>query len=125
MIAPSYNGPMRLLALSPVPAEGAGCRFRVLQYVPALERAGFSVTVAPFFDAPFFEIVYQPGHYAEKFRALVRQSVERLRLVTTRDRYDAFFVYREAYRSARRCSRPCCPGRMAARSSTTSTMRSF
>ena len=95
--ATRQTGLMRLLALSPVPAEGAGCRFRVLQYVPALERAGFSVTVAPFFDAPFFEMVYQPGHYAQKFRALVRQSVERLRLVTTRNRYDAFFVYREAY----------------------------
>jgi len=94
--ATRQTGLMRLLALSPVPAEGAGCRFRVLQYVPALERAGFSVTVAPFFDAPFFEMVYQPGHYAQKFRALVRQSVERLRLVTTRNRYDAFFVYREA-----------------------------
>jgi glycosyltransferase involved in cell wall biosynthesis len=90
-------GPTRLLALSPIPAEGAGCRFRVLQYVPALERAGFSVTVAPFFDAPFFDMVYQPGHYAQKFRALVRQSVERLRLMAARDRYDAFFVYREAY----------------------------
>lgn len=91
------TGPLRLLALSPVPAEGAGCRFRVLQYVPALERAGFAVTVAPFFDAAFFDLVYRPRHYAQKFRAFVRQSIERLRLLTTRDHYDAFFVYREAY----------------------------
>jgi glycosyltransferase involved in cell wall biosynthesis len=91
------TAPMRLLALSPVPAEGAGCRFRVLQYVPALERAGFSVTVAPFFDAAFFDLVYRPRHYAQKLRAFIRQSAERLRLLTTRDRYDAFFVYREAY----------------------------
>ena len=71
-------GPVQLLALSPVPAEGAGCRFRVLQYVPALERAGFSVTVAPFFDAAFFDIVYRPGHLAQKLSALMRQSLERL-----------------------------------------------
>ena len=89
--------PLKLLALSPVPAEGAGCRFRVMQYVPALERAGFSVTIAPFFDAAFFDLVYRPGRYAEKFGAFVRQSLARLRLLMSRDSYDAFLVYREAY----------------------------
>jgi len=88
---------VRLLALSPVPAEGAGCRFRVMQYIPALEQAGFSVTVAPFFDAAFFDLVYRPGHHARKLAAFVRQSVERLKLLMSRERYDAFFVYREAY----------------------------
>jgi glycosyltransferase involved in cell wall biosynthesis len=89
--------PLKLLALSPVPAEGAGCRFRVMQYVPALERAGFSVTIAPFFDAAFFDLVYRPGRYVEKFGAFVRQSLARLRLLMSRDSYDAFLVYREAY----------------------------
>ncbi len=88
---------LRLLALSPVPAEGAGCRFRVMQYVPALERAGFSVTVAPFFDAAFFDLVYRPGRYVEKFAAFVRQSIARVKLLLSCGRYDAFFVYREAY----------------------------
>jgi len=87
----------RLLALSPIPIEGAGCRFRIMQYIPALERAGFSVTVAPFFDAAFFDIIYRRGHYLEKLAAFVRQSVARLRLLLSRNRYDAFFIYREAY----------------------------
>jgi len=68
-----------------------------MQYVPALEQAGFSVTVAPFFDAEFFAMVYKPGHYAGKLAAFVRQSIERLKLIMSRERYDAFFVYREAY----------------------------
>ena len=68
-----------------------------MQYVPALEQAGFAVTVAQFFDTAFFRLVYRPGHYAAKMRALIRQSVERLRLLTARNNYDAFFVYREAY----------------------------
>jgi glycosyltransferase involved in cell wall biosynthesis len=93
----SQDRPLRLLALSPVPAEGAGCRFRVMQYVPALEQAGFSVTIAPFFDAAFFDLVYRPGRYVEKCGAFVRQTVERLKLLMTRGRYDAFFIYREAY----------------------------
>jgi len=89
--------PKKLLALSPMPIEGAGCRFRVAQYIPALEQAGFSVTVAPFFDAAFFSLVYRRGHYLKKFAAFVRQSVARLKLVMTRGRYDAYFIYREAY----------------------------
>ena len=89
--------PVRLLALSPVPPEGAGCRFRVMQYIPALEQAGFAVTVAPFFDAAFFDLVYRPGRYAEKFTAFLRQTVERLKVVLSREHFDAFFVYREAY----------------------------
>src|SRR5204862_5144263 len=70
---------------------------RVMQYVPALEQAGFSVTIAPFFDAAFFDLVYQPGRYLAKFGAFARQSMARLRLLRARERYDAFFVYREAY----------------------------
>jgi glycosyltransferase involved in cell wall biosynthesis len=96
-VSKSPGKTLRLLALSPVPAEGAGCRFRVMQYVPALEQAGFSVTVAPFFDAAFFDLVYRPGHYVEKLGAFLRQSLARLELLMSRDRYDAFFVYREAY----------------------------
>ncbi len=89
--------PLRLLALSPIPVEGAGCRFRIVQYIPALERAGFSVTVEPFFDAAFFNLVYRPGHFAQKLAAFIRQSVARLRLLMSLGRYDAFFIYREAY----------------------------
>ncbi len=88
---------MRLLALSPMPVEGAGCRFRLMQYIPALERAGFSVTVAPFFDRKFFDLVYRRGHYLGKFLAFLRQSLRRLTLLLSRGRYDAFFIYREAY----------------------------
>jgi glycosyltransferase involved in cell wall biosynthesis len=91
------TAPLRLLALSPIPVEGAGCRFRIVQYIPALERAGFSVTVEPFFDAAFFNLVYRPGHFAGKLALFLRQSVARLRMLMSRGRYDAFFVYREAY----------------------------
>ena len=41
--------------------EGAGCRFRITQYVPYLAAQGLDVTVAPFFDREFFRLVYQPA----------------------------------------------------------------
>lgn len=68
-----------------------------MQYIPALEHAGVAVTVAPFFDAAFFDLVYRPGHHAQKLAAFVRQSVRRFQLLLSRERFDAFFVYREAY----------------------------
>jgi glycosyltransferase involved in cell wall biosynthesis len=87
----------RILALSPIPEEGAGCRFRVTQFRPWLERAGFSLDVHPLFDAAFFKLVYQPGHYAGKATALLRRTLDRLRVMRRRDAYDLVLLYREAY----------------------------
>lgn len=87
----------RVLALSPVPEEGAGCRFRISQYIPALAAAGFDVTVSPFFTPEFFRLVYRPGHYAQKTALFLRRSVDRLSLVLGDADYDLLFVYREAF----------------------------
>jgi len=68
-----------------------------MQYVPALEAAGFSVTLAPFFDTAFFRLVYRRGHYLQKVAGFVRRSFARLEVLRSRNEYDAFFIYREAY----------------------------
>lgn len=68
-----------------------------MQYVPALEAAGFSVTIAPFFDTAFFRLVYRRGHYLRKLAGFLRRSLARLQLLWSRNDYDAFFIYREAY----------------------------
>ena len=86
-----------MLAFSPVPEEGAGCRFRISQYRPALAASGFDVTIAPFFDAEFFRVVYQPGRYASKVAGFVRRTLDRLLTLVTSGRYDLFFIYREAF----------------------------
>jgi glycosyltransferase involved in cell wall biosynthesis len=87
---------MQVLALSPIPEEGAGCRFRIAQYVPYLRDAGFDVTISPFYTREYFELVYQRGRYATKavkFMALAaRRYVELLGV----RRYDLVFLYREA-----------------------------
>ena len=61
------SAPIKVLALTPIPEEGAGCRFRVSQYVPYLRNAGFDVTISPFYTPEFFRLVYQRGHYARKY----------------------------------------------------------
>ena len=88
--------PIKVLALSPIPEEGAGCRFRVSQYIPFLRDAGFDVTVSPFYSRDYFSFVYRPGNYLRKasgFAALTRRRVAEL--FSMRD-YDLVWLYREA-----------------------------
>lgn len=87
---------LRVLALSPIPEEGAGARFRVYQYIPSLEANGFQVTVSPFFTPRFFRVVYEPGAYVRKTSLFALRTLARLRLLLRRRDFDLFFVYREA-----------------------------
>jgi glycosyltransferase involved in cell wall biosynthesis len=87
---------VRVLALSPVPYEGAGCRYRIAQYIPHLATQGIDLTIAPFFDRDFFALVYRPGHTARKALLFLRQAAARLRTVAQRGRYDLMLIYREA-----------------------------
>jgi glycosyltransferase involved in cell wall biosynthesis len=89
--------PRRVLALSPVPIEGAGFRFRIGQYIPALEQQGFEVTASPFLTSDFFDIVYAPGHPVTKLALFVRQAAQRFREVLAARHYDLFLLYREAF----------------------------
>ena len=57
---------IRVLALSPIPEEGAGCRFRIEQFIPYLKSVGIDVTLRSLFTADFFRLVYKRGHYLRK-----------------------------------------------------------
>ena len=85
-----------MLALTPVPEEGAGCRFRISQYIAPLAEEGFDVTVSPFYTPDFFRMVYRPGHHARKAVWFLRRTLNRLRSVVATDAYDLLFLYREA-----------------------------
>jgi glycosyltransferase involved in cell wall biosynthesis len=87
---------VRALALSPVPYEGAGARYRIAQYIPHLAAQGIDLAIAPFFDREFFELVYQPGRTARKALLFIRQAIGRLRTVLQHGRYDLVVIYREA-----------------------------
>ena len=62
----SSDRPIRVLALSPIPEEGAGCRFRIAQFIPYLKSIGIDVTLDSLFTPEFFRLVYKPGHYVRK-----------------------------------------------------------
>lgn len=90
------NRPVRVLALSPIPEEGAGCRFRVAQYVPYLRTAGFDVTISSFYTPEFFRIVYQPGRHVLKAATSLQLAARRVTELFTVGRYDLVLLYREA-----------------------------
>ena len=87
--------PVRILALSPVPEEGASARFRVYQYIPALEANGFQITVSPFYTPEFFHILYQKGDYGRKALIFTMLALKRWKVLSERRDYDLFFIHRE------------------------------
>jgi glycosyltransferase involved in cell wall biosynthesis len=87
---------IRVLALSPIPEEGAGCRFRVAQYIPYLREAGFDVTISSFYTPQFFRLVYRRGHHVRKAASFMRFAARRIGELLHLRRYDLALLYREA-----------------------------
>jgi glycosyltransferase involved in cell wall biosynthesis len=88
---------IRLLVLSPIPEEGAGCRFRIAQYIPYLEANGFDVTLRALFTPEFFRLVYRPGHYLRKAATFSFLSMRRLDSLRDVSEFDLVFIYREVF----------------------------
>jgi glycosyltransferase involved in cell wall biosynthesis len=87
---------IKVLALTPIPEEGAGCRFRIAQFVPYLRDAGFDVTISPFYTREYFELVYQRGRYAAKAAKFIGLALNRFTELFSVSHYDLVFLYREA-----------------------------
>jgi len=88
---------IRVLVLSPIPVEGAGCRFRIGQFIPYLHGQGFDVTLSSLYTPEFFRLVYRPGHYARKAVGFARLALTRLTSLHEVNRFDLVFTYREIF----------------------------
>ena len=88
---------IRVLALSPMPEEGAGCRFRIAQFIPYLRSVGIDVTLRTLFDADFFHLVYKPGHYVRKALGFTGLSLQHLGSLRDTARFDVILIYREMF----------------------------
>lgn len=93
----SEQRPSRMLVLSPIPEEGAGCRFRIAQYIPYLEANGFEVTLRTLFTTEFFRLVYRPGNYLRKAITFTTLSLQRLDTLRDISHFDVVFIYREVF----------------------------
>ena len=90
--------PTRILALTTNPADGASTRFRVLQWQPYLEQAGFSLHVEPFYPRAASRVLYRRGKSAVKLAHFVAAAIRRLRILDSLNRSaDLLLIHREAF----------------------------
>jgi glycosyltransferase involved in cell wall biosynthesis len=94
---PIVSERIRVLALSPIPEEGAGCRFRIAQFIPYLKSVGIDVTLRSLFTADFFRLVYKRGHYLRKASRFATLSLKHLASLRDLSRFDVIFLYREMF----------------------------
>jgi glycosyltransferase involved in cell wall biosynthesis len=86
----------RVLFLTPNPIESASERYRIHQFVPYLEHAGFECKVRPFADRRLFQAVQASRMTSQLFYAPF-SSLRRAVDVYTAPRYDMVVIHREAF----------------------------
>ena len=98
-ISPSEPPPRaRLLAIATNPEVGASTRFRILQWRPYLEQAGFSLWLDAFFSGAGAEVLYRRGQYVAKLGFCAAGAVRRLTgLARASRRADVLFIHRETF----------------------------
>jgi glycosyltransferase involved in cell wall biosynthesis len=83
----------RLLFITPSPIESASERYRVYQFLPYLERAGFQCTVRPF-ATPALHRAIQKQQLASKLLLTPLCYLRRAPHLSSISRYDAVVVHR-------------------------------
>src|SRR6187200_1410048 len=84
---------------------GPSSRVRHYNYIPALERAGFDVTIAPLLDDDYLHRFY--GGKPRNPAALVKAYWRRVRQLLTAKQYDLIWIEKEAL--------PWCPALLESR----------
>jgi glycosyltransferase involved in cell wall biosynthesis len=89
---------LHVLFLVPYPQGVAPSqRFRVEQFLPALERAGICFTVAPFMDEKTWQVLYGSGHYFQKIWGVGKGILKRFyHVLFFAHRCSHVFIHREA-----------------------------
>jgi glycosyltransferase involved in cell wall biosynthesis len=89
---------MRLLVLAPFPLQIVpGQRFRFEQYLDTWADAGIDVEVHSLLTRDELSRLYRPEHHASKVAMMGRGFLRRLRDLTASRRFDAAWVYRDAF----------------------------
>jgi len=87
---------MRILALTTNPIEGASTRYRVLAYIPYLERQGCTIDLHPFFPSKSLAAVYSQGNLLGKLYYVIEGFQKRLSRLRCH-RYDLVIIHRELF----------------------------
>jgi glycosyltransferase involved in cell wall biosynthesis len=85
-----------ILFVVPYPrGSAASQRFRFEQYLPALEKAGWTYSYQSFLSDKAWRILYKPGHFPSKAWEIFKGLLQRISLLFTIRKYDYVFVHRE------------------------------
>ena len=87
---------MKILALTTNPIEGASTRYRILAYIPFLEKQGFTVDFHSFFPSKSLATVYSPGKILRKLYYVIQGFQERSSRLKPHH-YDLVLVHRELF----------------------------
>jgi glycosyltransferase involved in cell wall biosynthesis len=93
----SHKSKPRVLFLINHPIEDPSCRFRIYQFVPYLERAGFACDVRPFTTKALYHAIRGRGRYSTKAIETLRCTARRLGDIIESSRYDLIVIHREAF----------------------------
>jgi len=88
---------MKILFITPYPAEGPSSRYRVEQYIPYLKDRNICCVVSPFISSDFYKILYKRGHYFKKIFYFVCGTIRRLRDLFLAVKSDIVFIHLEAF----------------------------
>jgi ubiquinone/menaquinone biosynthesis C-methylase UbiE/glycosyltransferase involved in cell wall biosynthesis len=83
-----------VLLLSRYERKGPSSRVRHYNFLPALERAGFHVTTAPFLDNEYLDRFF--GGEGQSPQLLIKAYWRRLRQILTARKYDLIWIEKEA-----------------------------
>ncbi|HZP63020.1 MAG TPA: glycosyltransferase family 4 protein [Terriglobales bacterium] len=86
-----------ILFLVAHPADDASCRYRVQQFIPHLERAGYECTVSAFSTRTLHHLLRGKGRIAAKFLHTVYCSARRMLRAAALRSFDVVVIHREAF----------------------------
>ena len=87
----------KILFLVAHPVEDASCRYRVHQFVPLLERAGYACTVSAFSTPQLFRSLRSKRRLGTKLAHTLYCTARRLFRIAYLNRFDLILIHREVF----------------------------
>ena len=87
----------KVLFIAPHPIEGPSTRFRICQFLPALEQADIGWDLRPFLSSRMAPVAYRPGGVGAKLAVTAWGAASRIADVVRASRADLVWVLREAF----------------------------
>ncbi len=91
------NMTRKILFLVAHPVEDASCRYRVHQFVPLLERAGYECTVSAFSTPQLFRSLRSKGRLGTKLAHTLYCTARRLLRLASLNQFDLIVIHREVF----------------------------